>query len=207
MYMNNIKTIIFDWGGVMCSEGEPFSSLALQKKVGKKPDEMVLDVLGIYNDFYRGVYNDKEFWNLVKKHYRLEEDDSISNSELNQAYLKSYFFWPEMLDFVKSLKGKYKVGLLSDMNKIMRDHIQKKHTLSEVFQEQMYSCDKNINLIKNDGPKIFELMMKKTGEDSPQSCLFIDNSQNKINVAKKFGMHTLLFKDVDSFLEDIKDYL
>lgn len=204
--MSNIKAIIFDWGGVCCSEGEPFASLELQKKIGKRPDDITKDVKDLYLDFYRGKYSDDEFWNAVMKHFNLKKTESINPKSLSSSYLNSYEPWQDILDTAKKLQAKHKVGLLSDLSVVMRDHIKKMHNISEYFPTAVYSCDVDVGTLKIDGPGIFNLILKKM-DVLPNECLFIDNSKNKIESAKKVGLNTMLFENKEQFFKDIAKFL
>lgn len=204
--MNKIKAIIFDWGGVCCSEGEPFASLELQKKIGKRPDDIAKDIKDLYADFYRGKYSESEFWNAVLKHFHLEENEYLNPKSLSAEYLNSYEPWQDILDMVKKLQAKYKVGLLSDLTAVMRDHIKKMHNIEEYFPTAVYSCDTGIGMLKTDGPEIFDLILKKMNV-LPQECLFIDNSKSKIESAQKAGLNIMLFENKEQFFKDIEKFV
>ena len=204
--MNNIKAIIFDWGGVCCAEGEPYASLELQKNLQKTPDEIQAEMKDVYCDFYRGKYTNEEFWNKVLDHFGLEETDTVNSKSLGGAYLNSYTLWQDVLDIAKQLQTKYKVGLLSDLTPIMRDHIRQSHNVAEYFSVEVYSCDKDVCVRKTDGPEIFNIIVKKLGV-LPQECLFIDNSKDKIESGKRAGLNTLWFQNRGQFFKDIKIFL
>lgn len=204
--MNDIKAIIFDWGGVCCSEGEPFASVELQEKIGKHPNDIVNDIKDLYLDFYRGKYSEDEFWNAVIKHFGLEKTEGINPKSLSAAYLNSYEPWQDILDTAKKLQAKYKVGLLSDLTVIMRDHIKKTHNIDEYFPTSVFSCDEDAGTLKTDGPEVFNLILTKMNI-AAGDCLFIDNSKSKIESAKKAGLNTMLFENKEQFFRDIEKFL
>lgn len=204
--MDTPKAIIFDWGGVCCSEGEPFASQALQDAIGKHPNDICVDVKEVYLDYYRGKYTAPEFWALVLKTYNLDPAEDLAPEKLTQAYLDSYTVWQDVLDTAKKLQDKYAVALLSDLTKEMRDHIKATHNTSSYFQTEMYSCDEDAGRIKGDGPEIFHRLLKKLDVE-PADALFIDNSTSKIAVAKEAGLQTMLFEGREQFFRDIAPYL
>lgn len=201
-----IHAIIFDWGGVCCSEGEPFASAALQQKVRLGPDDIAKAVRPLYNDYYRGKYEGTEFWQRVMNHFGLSEDSDINPGALSAAYLSSYTLWPDMLTVAKQLQKTYRVGLLSDLTVEMRDHIRQEHDLNEIFESILFSCDAGVGRMKTDGPEIFEQMLEQMGA-TPEEALFIDNSKSKIAVAREVGLRTILFENKDQFFCDIQPYL
>ena len=51
-----------------------------------------------------------------------------------------------------------------------------------------------------------DLVLKKMNV-LPSECLFIDNSKNKIESAKKAGLNAMLFEDKEQFFRDIAKFL
>ncbi len=201
-----IKGIIFDWGGVCCSEGEPFASSVLQEKVNKHPDDICQDLMDLYSDFYRGKYTSEEFYNLVIQYYGLSADGQLNPKEMSQAYIDSTEIWPDMLEMAKELQEKYTVALLSDLTPVMKDYIHQEYDIASYFPIEMYSCDEGVNMVKVDGPEIFDLTLQKMNLD-PEETLFVDNSKSKIAVANEMGIKTMLFVNREKFFADIKQIL
>lgn len=203
---DKIKAVIFDWGGVCCSEGEPFASKAFQNKVGKHPNDICKDVMGLYLDFYRGKYTANEFYRKILEYYNLEETELLNPETMAQAYVDSTEIWYDVLGIVKKLQNKYKVSLLSDLTPIMRDFIHKAVDVVNYFPIEIYSCDDGVNMVKGDGPAIFKLMLERM-DVAAQDVLFIDNSKSKVKIADGIGMQTILFEDRNQFFRDIKPFL
>ncbi|MEK7623750.1 MAG: HAD family phosphatase [Patescibacteria group bacterium] len=199
-----IKAVIFDWGGVCCSEGEPFASVALQKALGLTPDEIAQKVLNVYLEFYRGKYTTEDFWHRIMAHFALTETEEINPAALSQAYLNSYTLYPDMLDYARGLQKKYRVGLLSNLTPVMRDHIRRTHPVSEVFPVEVYSCDAEVAEVKPD-PKPYQIVLNRLGVP-PTEAFFIDNSKNNIVAAEALGIKSLLFQNREQFFRDMKDF-
>ncbi|MEK6647286.1 MAG: HAD family hydrolase [Candidatus Firestonebacteria bacterium] len=203
---NKIKAVIFDWGGVCCSEGEPFASKAFQNKVGKHPNDICKDVMGLYLDFYRGKYTPDEFYRKILRYYNFEETALLNPETMTRAYIDSTEIWHDVLEMAKKLQNKYKVSLLSDLTPVMRDYIHKVADIVYYFPIEMYSCDEGVGMVKGDGPAIFKLMLERMGVAAPDA-LFIDNSKNKIKIADGIGLQTMLFENRNQFFRDIKQFL
>jgi len=197
---NQIKGIIFDWGGVCCKEGEPFALKALQFRLSMSPEEIMEKTKDICLDYYTGRYNSQEFWQAIMHFFGLKEDTAINPKILSRAYLDSYEIYPKIFNLILKLKKRYKLGLLSNLTPEMRDRIQTKHDLDVYFDAQVYSCDADVRSIKPDRKpyeRILKIMKLK-----PANCLFIDNSEKNIKAGKKIGFKTILFRDVDKFLAE-----
>lgn len=201
----HIKAVIFDWGGVMCREAEPFASTALQEALMKTPDEIAAAIRPIYNDYYKGVYTRDEFWNAVLKHFKLMPNDQLNPAALSLAYRSSYEAYPRMFEFVFKLKSRYEVGLLSNLTPDMRDHIRVKNNLSNYFHTQVFSCDGDVRAMKPDAAIYLNILRKMNAQ--PAETLFIDNSQKNVDAALRLGIHALLFIDQDQCLKELMPLL
>lgn len=198
---NQIKAIIFDWGGVCCKEGEPFASLDLQYTLNMNPDQIAENAREIYNGYYVGKYGRDSFWQAIIRHFGLKENEKINPIVLSNAYLSSYEIYLEIFDVIKKLRSKYKVGLLSNLTPEMRDHVRVKHKLADYFESEVYSCDSEVESMKPES-KSYEIILKKLNA-LPQESLFIDNSSKNIKAAEELGFKTILFQDVQRFLAEI----
>ncbi len=197
-----IKAIIFDWGGVCCQEGEPFSSRALQETLGLTPKEIAEKAQSIYLGYYQGQYNGEIFWQKIINFFNLRMTADLAPHFLSQAYLNSYSVYPEILALVAKLKERYPVGLLSNLTPEMRDWIIAKHQLKKIFSTQVYSCDPDVAALKPD-PKPYLIICQKLKVE-PNDCLFIDNSPKNIKAAQALGMQTILFSNPLEFLKEIE---
>ncbi len=199
--MKGTKAVIFDWGGVCCSEGEPFASDALQKRLSLNPDQIAEKVRSIYNGYYLGKYTNDFFWREIMRFFNLKENSEINPRSLSEAYLNSYSIYPDVMGAILKLRKKYKVGLLSNLTPEMRDRIKEKHDLKKYFDAEVFSCDEDVAVMKPDS-KPYEVISERLGVPM-QKCLFIDNSLKNIDAAKRLGMKTTLFSNKEKFLRDI----
>ena len=203
--MEDIKAIIFDWGGVCCNEGEPFASEALQKTLSLNPEQIAEKARNIYDGYYTGKYNSDSFWREIMHFFKLKENLEINPCSLSEAYLNSYGIYPDIMGVILKLRKKYKLGLLSNLTPEMRNKIKKKHDLEKYFDAEVFSCDADVAAMKPD-LKPYEVISKKLGVPA-QNCLFIDNSLKNIDAARRIGMKTILFLSKEKFLKDIANLL
>ncbi|MCX6722590.1 MAG: HAD family phosphatase [Candidatus Staskawiczbacteria bacterium] len=197
-----IKTIIFDWGGVCCQEGEPFTSLSLQQVLNLNPNQIADQVRDIYNNYYLGKYDRDSFWLAIMDKFGLQETAEINPSSLSSTYLNSYKIFPNVLEVVLELQKKYQVGLLSNLTPEMRDNIKEQHQLHKIFSTEVYSCDLGVALMKPD-QRIYSLILERM-KATPEQCLFIDNAPKNLTPAEDLGMQTLLFTSPEQFLKEVK---
>ena len=192
-----IKAIIFDWAGVFCSPGEPFSHLELQKTLGLSADEIGAKVLSIQDEYYRGKINTEEFWKKIINFYNLK---NLGQEDLSLAYLSSYRIFPEMLELATQLKGKYKTLLLSNLTAEMMNDIIQKYSVKKYFHETLFSNE--IGLMKPE-PGIYKLAQEKL-KTLPEETIFIDDGEKNVQMASKLGFNSILFTDYKKLLDNLR---
>lgn len=200
-----IRAVIFDWGGVCCSGGEPFALNAFREKIGMTPDEIEEATKYIHDDYYRGRFTRDEFWTKILDHFHLQADKIINPVSLSEAYLNSYALYPEVLAEVKKLRGACRVGLLSNLTPEMRDHIRRAHDVGQYFDAQVYSCDTGVHSVKPDS-RIYEVIAERLGVPL-DATLFIDDKEKNLQAGERMGMETLLFKTRGAFIDDLREFV
>ena len=180
-------TIIFDWAGVFCVPGEPFSHSKLPKETGFTVDEMGDKTQRLQIPYYKGAVTTNEFWKSIINCLKIK---NISPNELSRAYLSSYSIYPEMLELAKNLKNKYKTAILSNLTEEMMDHITATHKVNECFKFTFFS--NKIGLVKPD-KEAFEYALKKINS-TPRETIFVDDSKRNVEAAKKLGFDAFVFE-------------
>jgi len=98
-------------------------------------------------------------------------------------------------------KNGYKLGLLSVHAKEWADYCEEKFDYHKLFHSVMYSFE--VGVCKPES-KAFELILEKLNV-VPKECLFIDDSQENIDVAQKLGIQTILFKEASQLKSSLQD--
>ena len=193
--MKNIKSIIFDLGGVLLN-------ISYQNTI----DEF--EKLGVDNS--SAFYSKKSQTNI----FNLLETGEISENELIreiQSSCKSatrkqiIFAWNSMLldlpknrtNLLENLKEKYQLFLLSNTNAI---HIKElKSRLGEVKYSKFYNLFNKVYYSHEIGfrkphSEAFRLVLDENNLKEKE-VLFIDDSPQHIEGAKELGIHTYHLKD------------
>ncbi len=187
-----MKNIIFDLGEVLI----------------KGKSASVLDKMSLSDEEYRILYKFFEDWdNLDLGIETLEEKYSKCNfnEEIDKKYkniLLSYYqmreFNMNMFSLAQILKTKgYKLFILSDNNaKPVRYYHSIK--LFDIFDGWIISSD--YHAVKKDG-KLFEIMLDEYNL-KPEECYFIDDNQENVTAAKKYGITGYVYNEKENI-----DYL
>lgn len=179
-----IKAVVFDcfgvlvgqgyWtmyrrlGGDLEKDGEFLDSLLDKVNLGKITSDqlaqLVCDRLGISIDTYRAAMR--------------------ADQQPNQ----------EVFDYIRELKPKYKIGILSN---VMRASLEQKvpQDLLGLFDVMILSGE--VGLLKPD-PAIFRLAIDRLGL-KPEEIVFTDDHEEYLDGAKAVGLRTILFKDLTDF--------
>ena len=207
--MTKIKNIIFDLGGVILNldyskTDKEFHKLGLNnfsKLYGKKKQSKIFD------DFEKGRFSAEKFIFLIKQSENLKVKDSDFINAWNAMLLE---IPKERMEFIKRLKKDYNIYLLSNTNEI---HIKKfeadlrKNNWLRDFQDcfdQVYYSS-NMGMRKPDYDcfnKVLEDHNLKAHE-----TLFIDDSLQHIEGAKKVGINAYLLNKEDSILRLVPDII
>lgn len=189
---NTYKNIIFDLGGVLINidynlTAQAFSTLGIndfQEQFSKAAQTKLFDL------YEKGLISSQEFRNQIKSVISAATDDSTIDEAWNAMLLD---FPLERLNFLQKVKQTHRTFLLSNTNDI---HIQKINTdlkaeygipdLSGHFEKIYLSYE--VNMRKPDA-EIFELVLSQNNLN-PAETLFIDDSPQHIETAKKLGIQT-----------------
>ena len=173
-----IKAIIFDFVGVLA-----------RKRVDYIPDILVDEI----DQMVGQVTDDVEFKKSVICKYNLtdEEFDSIINKIANK-YVPFVPIWDE----IDKLEG-HKFAIINNGTSLTIPIFKKNFQIDKYFK---YFVSSAIEGIKKPDEKIY-LKTCELLEVKPEECLFMDDSSNNIEMAKKLGMKTILWETFEKGLD------
>ena len=194
---NNIKAVVFDWGGVLMEEPTERILAYLAKKFDVDLESLRKRLEPHLDRMQSGDGVEDRVWRMIgrKLNYEVSELKAIWLEALEKTYLP----YPEVVDLVKKLRGDYKTGLLSNLEDAGVKVI-KKQGLEKNFDEIVYSC--KVGFIKPD-EKIYQIMLKKLGVKAEET-VFIDDKEINIDGAKKAGMKGIVFLNYQKLVQDLK---
>ena len=203
--MNNIDTLIFDFGGVIInldyskpvSEFKKLGILDSKKLYSKKEQTKLFDSLEC------GQISDEKFLNEIRKKSNTNDLELIKKA-WNSILLN---IPEERVHLLKKLSSKYKIFLLSNTNSIHLKEIissygeKKWKNFISIFNDVYFSNQIGMRKPNED---VFFYLIKKNKLDVSKT-LFIDDSPQHIKTARKIGFKTYHLTDkediVSLFLE------
>ncbi len=185
-----ITTFIFDFAGVVTTE-RCFPAIAqkISEKCGVDRETVEKRLYAIEKQYLLGKETTDEFWKKTMNGLPvpLKEFSSIFGSwyQLNE----------EVIGMIKKLKKKYRVILLSDNFDAMSTALRKDRRLTELFERMYFSNE--FHLSKHD-EHIFKKVLAEENKTA-EECVFIDDKEANVKLAKKVGMRGIVFMDIPSF--------
>lgn len=204
MINNQIDTILFDLGGVILDldKDKCFNEFS---KLGIDLSESGLGFYGqsgLLGELELGRIEEEDFYHRFRAQHKVD----IGNDEIRSAWNSFLVGIPETrLNFLKMLKKKYKLYLLSNTSKIHHDYWQSMfhYSSNEVGAHHFFEgifCSFETHIAKPD-VTAFETVIHKTSIN-PDHTLFFDDSQANIDSAKYLGFKTTLVNEGEK-LEEI----
>lgn len=197
-----IKNIIFDYGNVIFSLDFNRVQQALKdigiddssKFYGHRAQDDVFDQLE------QGFITPAVFRDAIRKHSGKPE---LTDEQIDHAWNAILVGVPEgNHELLASLKPKYRTFLLSNTNKIhydfFTDYLKREYGFENgnehLFEKVYYSHDMGM---RKPNVEIFERVLNENDLKADET-LFIDDSPQHIEGAKKAGIHTYLMTAPDS---------
>ncbi len=197
-----ITTIIFDMGNVLIHFRwrELFREMGLS---GERFDRMANATVydPVWNEFDLGNWTDEMMEEaFIKNDPGLEKEIKEMMNERFPGLLKKFDYTDEWLEKLKA--NGYRLLILSNFSKkAFRDCADELDYVKKV-DEAVISWE--VHMIKPD-PKIYEYIIDKCSL-IPEETVFIDDNEDNINAAKKFGINTVLFKGKEDADEQLSKY-
>ena len=195
-----IKAIIFDFGNVICRFDNDIYREKIAEITGKKIGDikdLIFRNSDILYKFETGLISNQDFFKELSKICGLD----ISYDQLKKIYSKDKFTPIEgMIDLIKKLQKKYKIGLLSNTSSWDYDYILKDAPIIETFDTVTTSFE--VKAMKP-SPMIFQDALKKLNL-KPEECVYTDDIWEYVEAAKSLGINSFQFINAKKFESDLK---
>jgi len=194
-----IKGILFDLGGVVVFNhlDQQLEHFAKELKIDLSELKTLEEVE--HEKMILGKLSVKEFCSSIRNKFELEKDSATLVLIWERIYQETSKLNGDVIRFIKEIKTKYKVGLISNIFDVTATFHQRQK-LFYFFKPVVLSCRRGI--AKPD-IKMFAVAIKEM-ELKGSEVLYVDDSEEHIAIAKEFGMKTIHFKDNVQFKKEMK---
>ena len=189
--MKNIKTVIFDLGGVYFTDGTKRAIDIISQRWNLDQSKVADVFKGKIGTAYReSQITHEEFWRQAKETLGID----APMEELAEIWLNGYVPIEGTVEIIKELKEKgYEILYLSDNVQERIDYIEEKYHFLQYFKSGVFS---HIAGVRKPNPKIYQLALEESSNPA-ENCVYIDDKPNLLEEADKLGMATIAFVNAD----------
>lgn len=173
-----MNAIILDMYGVIIKQtGDGFVPYVQQFFPNLTPE----DIYELWNKADIGKISSLEMWAALGFQGDLEkvERDYLDTIELNDGFL----------DFIKAVRKKYKLALISNDSSRWSKYLREKFDINQYFDVVSISGDLKI---RKPDERIFRQAIEKLAVHAGE-CLYVDDRRGYLGGAGKVGMNPVLF--------------
>ena len=193
MKQPSIEVILFDLGNVIL----PFNHYQIAEKLSRfsknsqetapaKIFSYLFDLHhGAVNEYETGKISSQTFFDSLKKAFELR----ISFKEFVPIWNEIFTENDEVSEVIRSLKGKKRLGLLSNTNPLHFDYVLAKFPIVRVLDQWILSHEVGF---KKPAVEIFRKAMDWAGVEA-ERILYIDDIPAHVEVAASLGMQGIHF--------------
>ena len=192
--MQKIEAVIFDLGGVILNIDYNLTSKAFVKAGVKNFNEMYsqAEADDLFRHLETGEISEDSFYKELNKKAGLE----LSANDIEKAWNSMLLtFREKSLEFLKKIKPRYKIFLLSNTNHIHLKELRniyhnkpREFAFEKYFDKAYYSCEMGLRKPNAD---IYDFVLQENDLD-PAETLFVDDSIQNVEAAKFSGLQTIL---------------
>lgn len=195
-----VKAIIFDLGNVLID----FNHRIAAERISQYTDKNGEDIFNLFFDsqltglFEEGKISPPQFFLKIKEILNLKLD----YHEFVPIWNEIFFFTEKnfgVYSLASTLKNRYKVVVLSNINILHFEYIKKTFPLLNAFHNMVASCE--LGLRKPD-PLIYHKALQILGV-SPESCFYTDDRPELIESAKGLNIRGFIFGGVEQLKKDL----
>jgi len=211
-YMQKVKNVILDYGNVIFMIDFPKVRQAFMDLGIKNVDEFFghHGQDSLFDAFDKGEISVPEFRDGVRK--KADRYD-LSDEQIDTAWNSLLIGVPEgKHEILENLRDNYRTFLCSNNNELhyayCMNHIQEKYGVptNDVFFERTYYS--HLEGLRKPDAAIFERVLEQNNL-IPEESLFIDDSPQHLEGAKKLGIQTVLCtkeRPLEQIVADLKLY-
>jgi putative hydrolase of the HAD superfamily len=202
---NLIEVILFDLGNVIL----PFNHYQIaeklfpfvQKKELRDPRKIFSHIFdlkkGVINSFDAGKLSPEEFFQSLKESLQLSLSFEVFVPIWNEIFVED----PEVSKIIRSLKGRWRLGLLSNTDPLHFNYILSTFPIVSVLEKWILSYEVGF---KKPDPHIFQKAIDWASVD-PKEILFIDDTQGHVEGATSLGMHGIHFVSANQLRNELSN--
>ncbi|HET9907556.1 MAG TPA: HAD family phosphatase [Anaerolineales bacterium] len=197
----SIKAVFFDLGGVIVRTEYQAPRQHLAERLGMEYDDLVKIVFDSESGYQAsiGAVTPATHWESILK--RLKRPAAELES-IRHEFFAGDVIDRTILDFLRSLRGKYKTGLISNAWGDLREYLLREK-MDDAFEHMVISAE--VGVVKP-AAKIFQIALEQAGV-KPKEMVFVDDFAVNIEGCEKLGIKGIHFKDPVTAMKQLRALL
>ncbi len=201
-----IKTIIFDFGGVLIKTPSLNGMLRWKKFLGIGDEPEILEMLQnphdsrLVQDICLGKVPEDYLWQIMAEKWGVKPQ--LISSLRRRIFSKRYSN-RRMVRFLAELQQNYQTAILSNAGDQSRRLMEEIYHFDRYVEAIIISAEEGV--IKPDH-RIFQIAMERL-HAKPDSSLFVDDYLVNVQAAREFGMQALQFINNNQTIQAINKLL
>jgi epoxide hydrolase-like predicted phosphatase len=196
-----IKAVFFDLGGVILRTEFQAPREHLAERLGMEYEDLVKLVFDSPTSIRSslGEISDKEHWAEVTR--RLKRPASETEA-IRAEFFAGDVVDREIVEYLRSLRPRYSVGLISNSWPDLRDYITRQG-FADAFDQMVISGE--VGVMKPEA-RIYRIALEQAGVRADEA-VFVDDVYENIEGCEKVGMRGVHFKNPGSAMKKLKTLL
>ena len=198
MNVSNVEVLLFDLGKVLLDFDHSLIPFKLAKYSEDSPDEMfrLFFESKLNVEFEEGKITPEEFFSQMKTTFGLKR---LTFKEFLKIWTEIFWEKPEMNEFIRILKEKYRIFIISNVDKSHFDYVLKKFPIVKEAEKLILSY--KVGVCKPH-PLIYERALKLSGVPK-ERAVYIDDQEKFVEAAKELGLVSIQFKNIAQLKKDL----
>ncbi|UCD15001.1 MAG: hypothetical protein JSV34_04570, partial [Candidatus Omnitrophota bacterium] len=178
-------------------------NIALDKIKGKvscSPEKIIDELFykDFGTDFEKGLISSYDFFVKFKNAFSA----TLNYEEFARIWSDIFFPNQEVIDFIKTLKDKYPLYMISNINELHYDFLNERYAaVFSLFNGLILSY--KVQSVKPE-EKIYEAL-KNLSKARYQDIIYIDDRQDLISEAKKLQLNCIQFSNFSQLVGELRD--
>jgi epoxide hydrolase-like predicted phosphatase len=185
----SFQAVFFDLGGVIIRTEYQAPRQHLAERLGLEYEDLVRIVFD--SDSARqaslGEISEDEHWKALARRLRSKPEEI---DQLRAEFFGGDILDHELIEFIRSLKPRFKTGAISNAWSGLRAYMVK-HKFEDAFDSVTISAE--VGAVKPQA-RIYQHALQVAGV-APQAAIFVDDFEENIEGARAVGMAAVHFRD------------
>jgi len=197
-----IQAVIWDIGGVLVRTEDRTPRRQLAESLGLTYEEIDELVWGgeLGRQAQLGWVKTRTVWENLCQHVGLPFE---AIPRLRKAFFAGDFLDAALMDYIRNLHKRYKVGVISNAVDDTRQVLEQEWRIQDAFDDIIFSAE--VHLMKPD-PQIFRLALERLNI-APLDAVFVDDFLHNVDGARSVGMQAIHFQNTAQVIQELETLL